>query len=478
VSPLEFILLILALLGPVLALAKMAGLPATLVLFALGLGTALLPGLPAFRMDPALLTGLFLPPLLYASTVRVTWHLLRFTLGRGVLAGVALSVATTLAVAALARVLLPELGWNAAILLGIVAALFDTRLFHEAKGRPLVPRAMADVMKAREMVGRLVALTAFALVMDTLREGEAPGLAEGVLQTGWQLLGGAAAGFGIGWAIVRLRARAEPPPVEIAVSIATPYLCAFAARELDLSVVMAVSAAALVVAAAKVDRETGEHQTSSPEARLSAMAFWEVASLVVSSLLFFMAGRALPEAVAALERWPLVHTAGAAAAILALVLLMQFAANLLTAPVGERRVAAAWVMSWAATRSVIGLLVALSVPGGEGFAPERDLVLVVGSFVVLGSVLLQGLTLGVAVRRAALGNKDEAKQEEELAIRRGAEAARGQGPEAARREALLLRERDRIGDETLHKVLREADLQTRAAEGPGRALPGAGPPNP
>jgi hypothetical protein len=39
-----------------------------------------------------------------------------------------------------------------------------------------------------------------------------------------------------------------------------------------------------------------------------------------------------------------------------------------------------------------------------------------------------------------------------------------------------LRERDRIGDEVLVRMLREADLTSRAAE--GDALPGAGPPNP
>jgi hypothetical protein len=41
-----------------------------------------------------------------------------------------------------------------------------------------------------------------------------------------------------------------------------------------------------------------------------------------------------------------------------------------------------------------------------------------------------------------------------------------------------LREKDRIGDEALRKMLREADLKTRAAEGPAAALPGAAPPSP
>lgn len=477
-TQLDLVVLVLALLGPVLALAGLARLPATLVLFTLGLLSAMLPGLPGLRIPPEWLTSICLPPLLYAATVRVTWHLLRFTLLRGVLAGILLSAASVVAAAALARLLLPELGWPAAIGIGIVAALADTRLFHEAKGRPHVPRAVADLLKAREMVGRLVALTAFGLTMATLERGEAPGLPEAAAQTAWQWAGGAAAGLGLGWAVVRLRARAEPAPVEIAVSIATPYLAAFAARQLDISVVMAVSAAALVVAAAKVNRETGASDTSAAETRISAMAFWEEASLFLSSILFFLAGRALPEAVAGLGQWPLAQTAGAAAAILALVLAMAFLANLATTPMPGRRVASAGVMAWSSTRSVIGLLVVLSIPAEGALAAERSLLLVVGSLVVIGSVLVQGLTLGPVVRRAALGTGDEARREEERAIRAGSEAARHEGPDAARREALRLRERDSIGDETLNKVLREADLATRAAEGPAKALPGAGPPNP
>lgn len=125
-SSLQFVALLLALLGPLLALAGLLRVPASLLLFATGLATAFLPGLPPLQADPELLTTLFLPPILYASTARVTWHLLRHTLLPGLLAGTAVALATMLAVAALAHWLLPDLGWPAALLLGVVAALFDT----------------------------------------------------------------------------------------------------------------------------------------------------------------------------------------------------------------------------------------------------------------------------------------------------------------------------------------------------------------
>src|SRR5215212_5863810 len=80
VTEYQFLALLLAGIGPLLALARMLRAPESLVLFGVGLGSAFLPGLPPVRVDPQLLLNLFLPPLVYASTVRVSWLLLRFTL--------------------------------------------------------------------------------------------------------------------------------------------------------------------------------------------------------------------------------------------------------------------------------------------------------------------------------------------------------------------------------------------------------------
>jgi CPA1 family monovalent cation:H+ antiporter len=494
-SELQFAALVLAAVGPLLALAKLTGVSQLFVLVGAGLGSAFLPGVPPARVDPQFLLTLFLPPLVYASTVQVSVHLLRFALLSGVLVGALVSASTVLAVAVAARWLLPGLDWAPALLLGVVSAVFDTRLFQEAKGRPRVPRAVADALKAREMASRVVALSALALVVPSIEAGAPDPLAAagGVL---WSVGAGAALGIAVARALLWLRERVEPAPVEIAVSIATPYLCSLGARWLGLSVVVAVTAAALTVATVRVDRRTGAPRTSS-ESRITSVAFWEEVSLLVSSVMFFLAGRALPEAMAGLQHWAAWRTAGAAAALLGVVVSVQFALSYLSTALpplstavrdrresaaegSNTRAATAAVMAWACTRSVIGLVLALSLPPS---LEDRGLVLVVAALLILGSVLLQGLTLRPAVGAAALGEEEEEKREEELATRAARAAAEEAGDEedglcAARRALLELRETDRIGDEVLRKMLREADLKARAAEGAAAALPGAGPPNP
>lgn len=490
-SDYQFVALLLAAIGPVLALARLAHVPPTIALFGLGLASAYLPGLPRLAVDPQLVLTLFLPLLLYASTVRVSWQLLRFTLLPGVVLGALLVLTTIVSVAWTTHaLLLPGLSWTGAFFLGAVAAIFDTRLFHEAKGRPHVPRAIADTLKARELVGRLFILATFGLALEVVQTERFSLLAVGE-HFALDIPAGLLLGVAVGQLVVWARRRIDPAPVEIAVSIATPYAAALAASALGVSIIGAVTAAALVISAVRIDPKTGA-SISSSETRISATAFWEEVSLLVSSALFFLAGRSLPEALAGLDDWPVWLLASCSLALLALVLGIQVGFAYLATGLsplagvlggehgrGRPRAAAAGVMAWSSTRSVIGLVIALAVP--RTF-PERDLILVLAAVTIVGSILVQGLTLRAVVARAGLRAEGEREGEVELGRRAMEKAVAAPGTDcadgfdAARVALLQLRSRDQIGDEVLIELLRETDLTARASE--GDALPGAGPPNP
>jgi monovalent cation/hydrogen antiporter len=253
--------------------------------------------------------------LIYASTARVSWHLLRFTLLPGLVLGTILVLTTIAAVALAARtVFLPGLSWTAALLIGVVASIFDTRLFHEAEGLPRVPRAIADTLKARELVGRIFILATLSVVEEVLSSGEVA--TSSVLASyGLDIPAGALIGLAVGHGAVWMRRRIDPAPMEIAISIATPYAAALIAEAAGFSVVTAVIVTALVVSAIRVDRHSGA-TISSSEARVSAVAFWDQANLMVSSALFLLAGRAVPQALAALEVWSIWRLFLAAAGLL------------------------------------------------------------------------------------------------------------------------------------------------------------------
>ena len=493
-STLQFAALVIAAVGPLLLLARLTRFPAPLALVATGAASVFLPGLPDTKVDPQLLITLFLPPIIYAAAIRVSVQLFRHTLGPGVGIGCALAIVTIPAVAVTARWLLPGLDWPSALLLGVVGALVDTRLFHEADGRPKVPRAIADALKAREIVARVIALGFLGVLLHAVAGGATTPLGAAGSFT-WALMAGGAAG----WALARvtrwLCGFARPAPVEIAVSIALPYAGALLAGSLGLSLSATIIAAALTVSSTEIDPETGSPRSSS-EARISATTFWEEVSLFLSAVLFLLAGRAMPEALEALKDGPVWRTAGTAVLLALLVLALQFAFSYLAASLpapakalrdrrretGEEvtRLAAAGVMAWACTPSILGIIVALSAPPGM---KDRGLALVVAALLIIGAVLVQGLTLRTVVHVASLGDEAEERGEERLATDAAAQVADGEpdtdrGLDAVRRTLLQLREDDHIGDEVLQKTLREADLSARAAQGPAAAMPGAGPPNP
>jgi CPA1 family monovalent cation:H+ antiporter len=409
--------------------------------------------------------------------------------------GAVLVLATIAGVAAAAQLLLPGLPWTTAILLGCAASAFETRLFHEAEGRPKVPRGVADTLKTWEMVSRAVILTCFALGLQAASAGSPPSAGAALWEVVLDFGGGAAVGAVVGWAFLRLRDRVDPAPIEIAVSVATPYAAGLIAEALGVNVVVVITAAALVISATRIDRDSGEARTSS-EARVVGVAFWEQTSLIISSVLYLLIGRALPDAARALEARPAWQLAACVVALLAVLVAVKYVAALAATAAprasgtlrgrgAAARLAAAGVMSWACTNSPIGLVIALSVPAtlpdGRPF-PDRDLILVVTALLVVGSTLVQGLTLHLAVQGAALGGEAEVEREAEAAegameAARPAAASDQEEELAAERKALLeLRERDRIGDEVLDEKMRETDLRERVTE--KNAMPGAGPPNP
>jgi CPA1 family monovalent cation:H+ antiporter len=78
------------------------------------------------------------------------------------------------------------------------------------------------------------------------------------------------------------------------------------------------------------------------------------------------------------------------------------------------------VISWAGMRGIVTLAAALALP--EGF-PGRDLIVLTAFLVVLGTLLVQGLTLKPLLRALNLRDGDPVGREEHLARQRMLDAA-------------------------------------------------------
>jgi CPA1 family monovalent cation:H+ antiporter len=106
------------------------------------------------------------------------------------------------------------------------------------------------------------------------------------------------------------------------------------------------------------------------------------------------------------------------------------------------------VISWAGMRGIVTLAAALALP--EGF-PARDLIVLTAFLVVLGTLLIQGLTLKALLRALNLHDGDPVAHEEHAARQRMLEVAYAQLPPVGSPAVELVRKELKIRLGQLHR---------------------------
>jgi hypothetical protein len=111
--------LLVAVVGPS-SLARRLSLPYPIVLVLGGAVLGFVPGLPSVELDPDVVLVVFLPPLLYGSSIYANFNDFRADLRWLTINTIALVLVTLAAVAATAHALIPGLSWAAAFVLGAI----------------------------------------------------------------------------------------------------------------------------------------------------------------------------------------------------------------------------------------------------------------------------------------------------------------------------------------------------------------------
>lgn len=107
------------------AIGRRVGLPDPIVFALGGLALALVPGLAPIALPPSLVQVVFLPPLIFAAAQDTSWSEMRREARPILLLAAGLVLATMIAVAVVARAMVPDLPWAAALILGAIVAPSD-----------------------------------------------------------------------------------------------------------------------------------------------------------------------------------------------------------------------------------------------------------------------------------------------------------------------------------------------------------------
>jgi monovalent cation/hydrogen antiporter len=174
------------------------------------------------------------------------------------------------------------------------------------------------------------------------------------------------------------------------------------------------------------------------QTRLQGAGFWEIVTFLLNVLLFGLVGlqlRPILDNLSGNGGWSLV---GEAALIVLAVIVVRIVwvfpaawiPRWLSPRIRERDPIPPWqnlaFVSWNGMRGAITIAAALVIPletDAGSALPGRDLVVFFAFCVVLGTLVIQGLSLPLVIRALGLEEDDEADNEEALARIRSAEAA-------------------------------------------------------
>jgi monovalent cation/hydrogen antiporter len=506
-SAITLILLLFAVVAGLRFLADRTGIPLPSLLVLGGLGVALTPGLPRLVLDPDTVFLIFIPPLLFWSSLRTSLRDLRRNLRAISLLAVALVIATIGVVARTTHALLPDLPLAVCFVLGAIVSPPDAVAVIASTRRLKLPRDMLVILEGESLVNDAAALVAYQIALAAVVSGtfSIPRAGADLLLTG---AGGIAIGLGAAWCVGWLRQHmTRSSLVENTISLLSPFIAFIPANALGCSGVLAVVAMGLYFG------RRGP-RVLTPQTRLQGTAMWEMLTFLLESLIFILIGLQLPAVVHALEPgtfgkliW--VSLAVAAAKIVTRILLVFPGAYLPRWL--DRRVRSdksrypPWrhllFTGWAGIRGGDSLIIALALPfavSGGSPMPGRNAIIFITFVVILVTLVLQGFTLSPLIRLLRIVGDDV--EDREVVKARSASANAGAraldrleaegsdarlvaelrqmsvlgptGPNgatsplaqlrlhmiAAERDTVIsMRDRNEIGDTVMHKLLSEFD---------------------
>jgi CPA1 family monovalent cation:H+ antiporter len=401
-ATIETMLVLLLIVFAVALIARRARLPYTIALVVTGL-LGFQPGFRDLQLTPDLILIVFLPLLLFEGAYNVSARSLWRDLLPVTLLAVPGVLFSTLVTAVLVHVLL-GLGWAVALLFGALIASTDpiavVSLFRELG----VPRRLALLVEGESLFNDGAAITLFGIVLAAITTGEFS-ITDGMLRFVVTVVGALVVGIVIGTAGSLLLRAVDHAQIQLTTTVIAAYGAYLLAEH------FAFSGAIAVVVTGLLFGNYGSTSGLSLRSVYALGATWEFLGFVANSLIFLLIGIALdPRQLVAF--WVPIAVAflatvlGRAVAVYGLMPLLR----------GERQVPRPYrpVLVWGGLRGAVSLALVLSVPytlpNGQAF-PNRELLQLMAFGVVGVSLLLQGLTMPLLIRKLGLATTSASTDE-------------------------------------------------------------------
>ncbi len=413
-------------------LARRLSIPYPILFVMGGLCIGFIPILPAqLTLEPDLIFFLFLPPLLYIQAFYTSWRDFRFYLRPILLLAIGLVIVTTVTVAYVAHWLIPGLPLSAAFVLGAIVSPPDAIAASAIAQRLGLPRRIITILEGESLVNDATSLVIFKVALAAIGVTASfigriwiPG------EFMYVSVGGVAVGLVVGRLIGWLRKRVtdDGPQIALTISLLTPYLSYLLADQIcHVSGVLSVVATGLYLG-----WQAPETTTSHVRLQAQAfweMIIYLLNGIVFVLIGLQLPGilRNMQE-----YWWPRPFLYAVAINVLCIVvrIVWVFAGahipRLLSKRIRETEPEPDWrqvsIVGWAGMRGIVSLAAALALEGIPNF-PRPHLVQFLAFSVILTTLVFQGLTLPILIRFLGVGDDGTSAREETEARQRISDAA-------------------------------------------------------
>jgi len=394
-------------------------IPYPTVMVLVGVAIALIPGLPNVQLTPEVVFLIFLPPLLYAAAWQTPFHDFRKNLRPIAMLAIGLVLVTTLVVGWVAHALFPGMPWAAAFALGAIISPPDAIAASAVTQRLRVPRRIVVILEGESLLNDASGLVAYRVAI-AVAAGQHFSFSNAALQFGVAAVGGVLIGILVGWGVTAIHKRLDDPVTETVVTLLTPFAAYLLCEAAQLSGVLAVVCAGLMV------RQRAS-QLFSAATRLHATAVWECVVFVLTGLTFIFIGLELREVVSIIstEEQLLWNTFGAIVVLFVTIAVRMiwifpsaWIPRLLSPSLRKADpfppIKYLTLIGWTGMRGVVSLAAALALPADF---PFRNLILYVVFAVILGTLVVQGMSLPWLVRKLGLSGSGRSEVEQEMDAR-------------------------------------------------------------
>jgi len=401
ISPIELVLGLLVVAVALGYVARRIGVAYPILLLLGGLVLGFVPGLPSIELEPDLVFLLLLPPILFGAGFSTPIRDFKANLRPIALLAVGLVLFTTLVVGIVAQAVMPFMAPAAAFGLGAIVAPPDAVAATAVFRRLGVPRRVVTILEGESLVNDATAIILYRFAL-LAAAGEALSPAGAGLSFVVVGLGGIVVGLVVGAVVTEAWRRTSDPTLEIMVSLLAPFAAYLPAEALGVSGVLATVVAGLI-AGRRAPRAL------SPQARLMGQGVWNIVIFTINGFAFMLIGLQLPAITRQLDYPPEQLIAWAAAISLSVIVARivwvfpaTYVPRMLSAKIRAHDPypppTSVFVVSWAGMRGAVSLAAALALPLSPPF-PDRDLVIFLTFCVIVATLVGQGLSLPLVVRR-------------------------------------------------------------------------------